>query len=255
MTSEARPCRLAPGLLAVMLVGSACARLATAQTHGISIGWQDCRSGGSAGFGLQNFGCASNTSAFPLYAGVQLAAAVDSVFSMELVIDVDVAASPLPDWWSMDGACRALSWTAGTGLPSGCADVWGGAPAAATVQGWLPGTPGGSARHARLLVAAGVLAAAAVTMNANTPYTVCRVALDSRSTTMCPAGCTTPACLVFNSLLIRRLPGSAVEEVLVTDPEVMGANVVVWQPSLGSADCASVPVRRSTWGAVKALYR
>jgi hypothetical protein len=81
------------------------------------------------------------------------------------------------------------------------------------------------------------------------------VALDSRNTTLCSGGCSTPACMVLNSVLIRRLPGSAVEEVLLSDPEFAGANVVVWQPLLGAADCASVPTRRNSWGAVKALYR
>ena len=241
------------GVLALALLAAS----PPVRAQGISIGWQDCRSGGNAGFDRQSFGCTSNTTQFPLYPSVRLAAPVDSVFSVELVIDVDVAADPLPEWWLMDaGSCRALSWTASAPFPGGCSDAWGGAgSSAAVVQGWLPGVPGGSSRHARLLVAAGVLAQDAVALAADVSYTLCRVALDSRNTAACTSGCTTPACLVFNSVLIRRLPGSAFEEVLVTTPEVAGANVVVWQPLLGSADCASVPVRRSTWGAVKALYR
>ena len=224
--------------------------------QGLSIGWQDCRSGGNPGGSLQDFGCTSNTSAFPMYPGVRLLAPVDSVFSMEVVIDVDVASDPLPDWWSMDGTCRTVqaSWFAGSAQPGSCSDAWNGV-GVASVQGWLPGTPGNSTRHARLLVAAGVLAPDAVTLDANVSYTVARVVLNSTNSTSCAAGCTTPACLVFNSLLIRRLPGSSVEEILVTDAEVAGANMVAWNPQFGTANCASVPVRRSTWGAVKALYR
>ena len=240
------------GLLALALLAAS----PPARAQGIAIGWQDCHDGGITSFDRQNFSCASNTTVFPLYPTVRLTTPVDSVFSVELVIDVDVAADPLPEWWLMDsGTCRALSWTASATFPGSCSDAWGGsATSAATVQGWLPGTPGNSSRHARLLVAAGV-AGGAVALAADVPYTLCRVALDSRSTDSCRTGCTTPACLVFNSVLLRRLPGSAVEEVLVTTPEVAGANVVAWQPLLGFADCASVPVRRSTWGAVKALYR
>ena len=240
------------GVLALAWLGAPLA----ARAQVLSIGWQDCRSGGNPGFDRVTFGCGSNTSQFPLYPAVRLAAPVDSVFAVELVIDVDVAADPLPEWWLMDsGTCRALSWTASASSPGSCSDAWSGTgPGAAVVQGWLPGVPGASSRHARLLVAAGVLAQDAVALAADVSYTLCRVALDSRNTAACPTGCTTPACLVFNSVLIRRLPGSAVEEVLVTTPEVAGANVVVWQPLLGAADCASVPVRASTWGAVKALY-
>ena len=233
------------------------ASLAAAGTlgpQGISIGWQDCRSAGNPGSNQLTFGCNSNTIQMPLYPAVLLAVPVDSVFSVELVIDVDVASDPLPDWWSMNGTCRTLSWFADVAQAGSCTDPWNGV-GAASVQGWLLGSPGNSGRHARLLVAAGVLAQDAARFDAGVPYTLCRVVLDSRGTTACAAGCTTPACMVFNSVLLRRLPGTTVEEVLVTAPEVAGNNVVVWQPLSGSADCASVPVRRSTWGAVKALYR
>ena len=92
------------GALALALLAAAPAPRA----QGIAIGWQDCRSGGSLGFDRQNFNCASNTSSFPLYPSVRLATPVDSVFSVELVIDVDVAADPMPDWWLMDsGTCRS----------------------------------------------------------------------------------------------------------------------------------------------------
>ena len=243
-------------VLSVAMLAPLWARPAAGQGHGISIGWEDCRAGGGPGFDRPPpFGCASNNSSFPLYAGVQLASPIDSVFSAELVIDVDVAASPLPDWWSMDGTCPRAGWRGRQVSPREAAPTPGTAPVWARCRAGCPACPGDSARHARLLVAATVLSSSAVTLDADVAYTVCRVTLDSRNTTACPNGCTTPACMVFNSLLIRRLPGSSVEEILVTDPEVAGANMVVWHPLLGSADCASVPVRRSTWGAVKSLYR
>jgi hypothetical protein len=243
---------LAACLCGALALAALAPRAAGAQ--GISLGFQDCRAGGTPGFNAQNFGCGSNTTQFPIFAGLQLLAPVDSVFSSELVIDVDVASDPMPAWWSMDGTCRTLSWFAGTTQAGSCSDPWNGL-GAATVQGWLLGTPANSNRHARMLVAAGVVAENAVKFDANVPYSLCRILLDSRNSTLCPTGCTTPACMVFNSVLLRRVPGSTVEEVLVSTPEVAGNNWLMWQPTLGSANCASVPVRRSTWGAVKALYR
>jgi hypothetical protein len=77
--------------------------------------------------------------------------------------------------------------------------------------------------------------------------------LRTNNTLTCE-GCSTPACLVFNSLLIRRAPGTSVEEIFLATPESPGLNMVQWQAGSG-ADCMSVPVRRATWGAVKALYR
>jgi hypothetical protein len=60
--------------------------------------------------------------------------------------------------------------------------------------------------------------------------------------------------MVFNSLLVRRLHTPADEEILISGPEILGCDRIVWQGGLG-ADCQAVPIRRTTWGAVKALYR
>jgi len=219
--------------------------------QGLSIGWNDCRTaGGSGAADIGQFGCASNTSIFRLYPTYRPPAAVDSVFTVELVIDVDVATNPLPPWWVMDGTCRPLAWAATATASVSCDDAWAG-NGAASVQGWQPGTPGGSARHARLLVAAGVPSDQALQWQPDIPYVLCEVALDSRGTTTCPTGCTTPACLVFNSLLIRTLGGDL---PLVSTAESAGANWAAWQSSQGTADCQSVPTRRWTWGAVKSLY-
>lgn len=221
-------------------------------TPGLSIAWQDCRAPGGAGFDALNFGCASNIVSIPLFPAFVLETPVDSVFAMELVIDVNVATDPLPEWWRMEpGGCRAGGWAADASLAGSCLDAWSGKGTAAS-QGWIPTQPGNRPNHGRLLVAASVLPDDAVALDALAPYTACRVLLRTNSTTDCP-GCDVPACLVFNSLLLRRLPGSSVEEVFLAVPESPGSNMVTWQ-GIG-ADCNAVPVRHTTWGAVKALYR
>jgi hypothetical protein len=112
-------------------------------------------------------------------------------------------------------------------------------------QGWHPGTPGGSARHGRLLVAASSLPQDAVTLAPATPYTACRILLRTVNVSSCPDGCTTPACMVFNSLLIRRLHSPADEEIFISGPETAGSDRAVWQGGAG-ANCAAVPTRRAT---------
>jgi hypothetical protein len=244
---------LPPRFAGVLLLGAALALApgARAQPQGIAIGWQDCRSAGGPGGANQNFGCVNTINNFPFFPTVRLTAGLDSVYAVELVIDVDVAADSLPAWWHMEpGGCRQGGWSADTIAPASCEDVWGGA-GAASAQGWLVGVPGNSTRHGRLLVAASVPSDAFVSLSPDVGYSLCRVVLRSFNSTTC-AGCTIPACLVFNSVLIRRLPGSSFEELLVTTPESVGLNQVVWQGT--GADCQSVPVRRTTWGAVKALY-
>ncbi len=242
-----------PGV--ALLLGALIGLLAVtpARAQGISIAWQDCRPPGGGGFATQSFGCQVNTTTLPLFPSFTLATPVDSVLAMELVIDVDVDADPLPDWWRMDPAgCRAGGWSADASLAGSCVDTWASA-GTAVFQGWLPGQPGNNGRHGRLLVAAGSLSQDAPALDALVPYTVCRVLLRTNKTPDC-AGCSTPACFVFNSLLIRRLPGSSVEQVLLTVAESAGSNMVQWQGGVG-ANCQSVPLKRATWGAVKALYR
>ena len=202
-----------------------------AHAAGLSIGWLNCRALGGAGVDNQLFGCSSEINDLPLQAAFVLSSPVDSVIAFELVIDVDVA--------------DVLA-------PASCDDPWQGAGVAA-VQGWLAGTPGGSPRHGRLLVAAAAIPGTFVTLDADVAYTAARAVLRTNKTLTCE-GCAIPACLVFNSVLIRRLPGSSVETLTLSNPEVPGLERVRWQGGSG-ADCQAVPTRRSTWGAVKSLYR
>ena len=239
-------------ILAAVLAALGVPRLAAAQ--GLSIGWQDCRSGSGTGSPDATIGCTASINSLPLFPAVRLASPIDSIFAMELVIDVDVATDVLPPWWHMEaGGCRQNDWGADAAKPFGCSDAWAGA-GVASVQGWIPGTPGGSSRHARLLVAAGLSPGPAplASLQAGVSYSVCRVLLREENPSNCD-GCTIPACLVFNSLLLRRLPGSSVEEIFLSDPETAASNMLTWQGA--GADCQSVPIRRRTWGAVKALYR
>ena len=141
-----------------------------AAAAGLSIAWHDCRPPLGGGFISQAFGCGSDLAEFPMFPSFSLPSTVDSVYSMELVIDVDVARDPLPAWWAMAPGCRANGWAAdATGSPS-CVDAWDGL-GTGSFQGWIPGTPGNSSRHARLLVATGVLPQNAVTLLANAAYT------------------------------------------------------------------------------------
>jgi hypothetical protein len=236
------------------VVLAACLAALPAQASGLSIAWQDCRPPLGSGFSNQAFGCLSDIQEFPLFPSFSVSASMDSVYSMELVIDFDVAADPLPAWWLMaPGGCRANGWAADGTASLSCNDAWGGL-GTGSFQGWIPGTPGGSTRHARLLVAVSTLPQDAVKLLGNASYTACRVLLRTTNTSTCMDGCNTPACMVFNSLLIRQLHTPSDVETLISGGEVPGSDRAVWQGGAG-ADCAAVPVRRTTWGAVKALYR
>jgi hypothetical protein len=222
-----------------------------AHAAGLSIAWEDCRLG--SGLANQAYGCQSELVELQLYPAFVLEADVDSVYAFELVIDVDVAAAELPAWWRMEsGGCRANGWSADITAASSCGDPWQGQGVAA-FQGWLPGEPGGVARHGRLLIAVAASPGTWATLAPDVAWTAARVLLRTNKTLTC-GGCSTPACLVFNSILLRRLPGTSVETVTLSVPESAGAERISWQGGSG-ADCQSVPARRTTWGAVKSLYR
>ena len=242
--------------VAALPMGSHAAPLpGIAPPSGISLGWQDCRTGSGTGSVNQNFGCGIAVNDLPMFPGLRLAAPVDSVIGMELVIDVDVATDQLPTWWHMEpGGCHSSpsGWNVTIALTSNCADPWAGV-GTASIQGWIAGTPGNSTRHGRLLLALAAVPGTLVSLDADVSYSLARLALRSDNTLTCQ-GCSIPACLVFNSVLVRRLPGSSPETLIFSTAEISGGNQIVWQGGSG-ADCASVPVRRSTWGALKALYR
>ncbi len=206
-----------------------------------------------AGLDHLSFGCGSTLVELPLFPALVLATPVDSVIALELVIDFDVASTSLPEWWRMGpGECREDSWAADALAGASCIDPWESA-GLASVQGWISGQPGGVARHGRLLVAVAPGVGQLASFEADVAYSLARIRLRTINTPSCP-GCTIPACMVFNSVLIRRLPGSSVEEIFISDPEMPGLERATWQGGSG-ADCQSVPARRTTWGMVKGLYR
>jgi len=241
--------------LALLLV-AACFGSRPVAGAGLSIAWQDCRPPLGGGFVNQASGCASDIQEYPLFPSFSLPATMDSVYSMELVVDFVVAGTegdPMPPWWQMAPGCRPNGWAADAAPSASCNDAWGGL-GTGSFQGWILGTPGSSTRHARLLVAVGTLPQDAVTLLGNASYTACRILLRLTNTTTCNDGCSTPACLVFNSLLVRQLHSPTDVETLISGAELGVSDRAVWQGGTG-ADCQAVPTRRTTWGAVKALYR
>ena len=217
----------------------------------LTLGWQDCRPAG--GSGNQAFGCGSNTIEMFLHPAFELSSTVDSVFQLEMVLDIQHASDPLPQWWRLDpNQCRSDQAIADAVFTSGCTDPWSGAGVAA-VQGYLAGPPGRLASQARLLVAATVPSSDPVSLSPGITYSAPRVRIRSGNSTIC-AGCAGSACLVLNSIQLHRLPGASPESITLTVSTGETANWVAWQGGAG-ANCAAVPVRNRTWGAVKSLYR
>ena len=222
---------------------------------GLSLGWQDCRATPGLGADNQNSGCTVSVNDLPLIPALRLSTAVDSVIACELVLDLIVAAPALPPWWQMQpGGCHGSppGWGATLATAVSCPDAWQG-QATALAAAWLTDFPGSTPQRGRLTAAVVAAPGVLARFDPDIPLALCRLALRPDNTQTC-SGCAIPGCLVLNSVLIRRLPGSTWEEATVTAEQVAGAARVRWQGGLG-ADCQAAPTQRGTWASVKALYR
>ena len=224
---------------------------------GLYLTWNDCAALG-AGQSTQGFACDTDAGSHTLVCALTVGAPVDSVLGMEIVVDLQVAAAAMPDWWRFDaGGCRAGDLRADTnfgGFPT-CVDPWQ-TLASGGVLTYTVGMPRGGAGQARIVIGLAVPSNQPPrALDAVDMYYAARILIDDVGTSTC-GGCTDAACLVLNSILLRRPlrpEGIPSADVLVTAVGAAGANWASWQSS--SANCMAVPVKNRTWGAVKAIYR
>jgi len=123
------------------------------------------------------------------------------------------------------------------------------------VQSLIYPRPGGDASQLRVIISVAVPAASAFTLVHGQSYLAAVMGLHYANTAgaLACAGCSTPACFVFNSAEITRLPGAqgTPPQPFVTPSPGVG-NQALWNTG---ASCAPVPVRNRTWGQIKAIYR
>jgi hypothetical protein len=226
-------------------------RLAGAQGD-VAIRWSACE--GAGALNLQG-SCGSNAAVDRLVLSIRPQADLSQVVGWALVVDIAVDANPIPSWWELQaGGCRAGQLIAGTpnGSEGPCTDAWS-ANGSAAVQSILYPRPGGDGSQLRLIVGMSVPSPAAFAMTAGQSYLAAVVELRHANTAgvgSCP-GCSTAACLVFNSAEVEQLPDPGSPLRFVT-PLLGIGNQITWYQGMS---CASVPVRSRTWGQLKALYR
>ena len=241
----------------IIAVGCAVLLNARAQAaEGLYLTWNACAFEPQAS-PVRLFGCNTDADTMRLHAAFTVAQPLDNVIGVEVVIDLQHESPTLPDWWRFEaGACRAgaLRSDVQFGTVPGCADPWTGT-GVASFPSYTATQPRGGANQARIKAGAGVLPSDPRTLAADTPYHAARIVIVASKTTGAGAcsGCAGKACLVLNSIWIKRTPGAPGGDVFVSTPGPAEANWAVWQGT--GANCSAVPVRRSTWGAVKGLYR
>jgi hypothetical protein len=244
--------------LVASLVGWVIAARPAAAAEGLYLNWNDCAQGATA-TSNRDFACDVSTGQSELYVAFTMPQAADNVVAVEIVVDIQHANTTLADWWRLDEAgCRQGSLGADVDFTgkTACANMWPGSPMTVGVQGYVPTEPRGAPSQARIKVAASVLPQDAFALDGTSMYYAARIIINNARTTGTPtcAGCDQPACLVLNSILIGRLPGSTGGNYFLQTPGPADANWARWQGGVG-ANCAAVPVRNRAWGQIKSLYR
>jgi hypothetical protein len=219
---------------------------------GIDLAWSGCAAEGAR---AQLHDCEGPETTYLLHAALAVPVPEAEVLGAILVFDLQLAAAAVPPWWQIaSGGCRdgqvaASVLTTGRG----CEDPWQGQATALLQSTLIPG-PLGDPAQVRLIASVAVPsdAAALLTPGPLWQVTTLRLRTERSTGTIACAGCDAGACLVLNSVQLLRAPGSPGGDPVYSDPITPAGQQVTWQ---AGAPCKSVPVRRVSWGRIRALYR
>ena len=228
----------------------------------LNMAWTDCV-GDATPVTNMAFACNTNAggvNAHTLVLSFIAPAGIDSLNGAEMWVDIISQSTPLPAWWNaQSGGCRAgaIGVNFAYGGAGTCIDSYTGAGVGGVAGwnvpvSWLPTINGSnSAQYTVLDFAAAVPQGSELACVQGSEYFVGNVSILNTKTTgtgLC-AGCTDPVCLSFTRCLLTQ-PAPAIP-IYISTP---GTNSLVTWQGVG-ADCAAVPVRKATWGAIKSMYR
>jgi hypothetical protein len=251
---------------AILLCGMLLAITASsALAGGLGLRWTQCE--GDGGVQNLNFACNSNASNRALAASFTLDTDLLNVLSNELVLDVATASPTLVAWWELRGtaatACRVLGTAQALTIAAqdggSCPDLFAGS-GSMNLAAYFVGVNG--ANKARILAVNAVPSTSPVNLvlaenpAGNGTWGVARFTINNNKTVGTPscAGCSTPACIVFNSCLLTVL--NHTNDRMVSGEHTPGGNFVSWQGGGGVELCpGATPTKNATWGTVKSLYR
>jgi hypothetical protein len=234
----------------------------SALAGGLNLAWNNCASDG--GLQAKVSACLTNVGVNVLVGSFVPIDDIAGVTGIECVLDIIVGdgTSPIPPWWdlgelgSSGGACRQQALRVDA-VPPGtaiyCTD-WSGGLASGGFGAYIaagPVPPVNQPAHRRLVLGFAVPLVNAADLVNTGEYLGFEVRISNMKAVgdgSC-AGCSTPACIVLNDINI--VAGTTTSQHLGAGT-FAGSNFATWQTS--GPDCAIVPTRRTTWGAVKQLY-
>ena len=213
---------------------------------GLNLRWTACAGDG----GVQNrtFACDTNAGGHDIAGSFVLDSDLEQVNGNELVVDITFIGPTVPEWWKFKnaGSCRMLALSIAAQDGVSCPDQFLG-QASMNIAAYQAPTFLGPDR-ARILCVNAVPPGYEVNLVAGQEYGIARWRITNTKTvgTGACGGCTTQATIVFGDANIW-VTGST-QTVRLTAGTGPGSNCITWQWGL-------VPTRKSTWRAVKSLYR
>ena len=249
----------------LLLLGAWASRSQAAQ--GLNLAWGTCFGEGPA---VQNvvFACDTNAGKDRLTGSFVLAATIPTASGVESTVEVFSASNSLPAWWQFrnPGSCRRLSLIANGSVDPDwqhCVD-WAVSGAGVLPLYCTAESPCGvgpiAANQGRVLVVGAVTQEEAVDLPPAQEFFAFNLVIDHANTAGSAAcgGCSIPACILLSSIAVE---STTLARYVIDTPTVQGSNVVTWQGgsipvTRATAGCpAATPLRNSTWGSLKSLYR
>jgi hypothetical protein len=247
--------RVTPAAAAVLLALAAPVARADSALY---LSWNDCALGSES---VQTFlfDCGTEAGFEELFCAFRMPLATGAdVLGITAVVDIQSEALTLPDWWRLGavGDCRSGALTIGGDFTLGaaCVDPWQG-QAVSEIQAYNAGEPRGGPNQARIKAVCGIVPSLARTLDDTSVYYGMKLVIQNTRSTGAAAcaGCLQSACLVLNSIEVKRVAGAPGGDLVLATPAPVNGNWARWQG--GVVNCGLVPVRNMTWGRVKSLYR
>ena len=263
-------------LTARVLVGLLLFSVGPALAAGVNLRWDNCYSDG--GVVNKTFACDTNAGSERLVMSFVLDSPKTDVSGMEIRLIFVSAGATVPAWWQFrnPGSCRSTSLTFSTTLPPGSANCldWGSGNEIGGIGAYTLQSPGGLTTATAVLAAA-VPSSSLASLNANQEYFIGSLGINHAKTvgTGACGGCDVPMCIVLDRLRVTSpIPSS---DLTLRDPAFgTDSNFARWQngreTNVQIVNCegqnfgcyhsyscvlSTTPVRSSTWGQVKSLYR
>jgi hypothetical protein len=252
-------------LIPTLMLASIALPLAAPVRAQINVAWNNCITETNASDNIA-YACDGSRNALPFRCVVSVIAPVSlpAFVGAEVIFDIYGGTGPsthplgpLPDFWRLgSGECRDGNII----IPISVLGIGG----SACLNPWTGANTGGGFQYASFSDYARLRLAFArdtpTAMTGGQQYVAMVFGLDTWKDTEtgygeCP-GCCSSMALVANTVTLYQIAGTPPADSITLTTQA-DRNWVTWQSTDGNhvPGCAPTPVRRSTWGSIKATYR